>query len=61
MTNEIKIVSVVENKDGSADIEVEVTSEFKEKIKTLLGVKRLTKKKFQEFALRALQNHLNRK
>jgi glutathione synthase/RimK-type ligase-like ATP-grasp enzyme len=60
MANEIKIISIIENKDGSANIEVEVTPECKERIKSLLGVKRLTRKKFEEFALQALQNYASR-
>jgi hypothetical protein len=58
MSRDIKIISLVEKKDGGVDLEVEVTPGDKERIKSLLGVKRLTRKKFEEFALQAIQHYL---
>jgi hypothetical protein len=58
MPTGIRVISVSENEDGSADIEVEITTEFKNSLKKRLGMKRWSNNKFQKFVIQALNNHI---
>lgn len=56
----IEILSIKENEDGSADIEFDLDKEYKDQIKKIIGVKKLTKKRFEKFVLDALTKQLKK-
>jgi hypothetical protein len=56
MENTLKVIEIIDNPDGSANIIFEVTNEFKKEFKEMFGLKRFTQKAFQKFVLNALDN-----
>jgi len=52
---QVKISSIKERKDGSADVTVEYDDVFKNTVKKLCGYKRLTGKRLQKFIIEALK------
>ena len=56
MENTLKVVEIIDNPDGSADVIFEVTNEFKKEFKDTFGLKRFSQKAFQKFVLDALDN-----
>ena len=55
----IKVIKITENSDGTANMEYEVSKEFRELTRKKLGVKRLTDKKLNEFVLDILTKATN--
>lgn len=56
----MKVLKITENKDGSATLDCEVTKADQELIKTILGVKRLTKKRIEKFVYNSLVSSINK-
>ena len=54
-------VTVVENPDGTATLHIEVDNKLRSHILRFTGKKRLTKKLVEDFALAAIQKHLEMK
>jgi len=53
----IKIIDVIDNGDGTARLEYEVSDSLKKEIKRVFGWNRWSSKKFNEFFLEALTSH----
>ena len=52
----LKVNKVIENEDGSADMDIEVDDEFVEWFKKREGLKRWSQKRFEKFVLEAVKN-----
>ena len=52
----LKVNKVIENEDGSADMDIEVDDEFVEWFKKREGLKRWSQKRFEKFVLEAVRN-----
>lgn len=55
---QLEVLCVKENDDGSAEIELSLDDEYKNKIKKILGLKRWSKKKFETFVINTLKDQL---
>ena len=54
---QIKIIEVVDNGDGTARLDYEVTDALRKEIKRVFGWNRWSSKKFNEFFLEELNSH----
>lgn len=54
--DDLKILEINPNEDGSAEMTYEISDDLKEEFKTLYGFKRFSKKAFNKFLLKALRN-----
>jgi len=50
----LTVIEIKENQDGSGELVLEIDQETKAQIKKITGMKRWSKKKFQQFIERAL-------
>lgn len=54
------ITNIIENNDGTATIEFDITENEKTIVKNHYGQKRFTKKLFQKFVIEGLANYINK-
>ena len=54
--NTIRIREVTENKDGSVDVDIDISDEFKDWFKREQNLQRWSQKRFQEWLLLNLQH-----
>lgn len=52
----IKVIEIIPNEDGSAELVLEVSDEFKKEFKSVYGFKRFSKKAFEKFVIEALED-----
>lgn len=52
----LKVNKIIENEDGSADMDFEVDDEFIEWFKEKEGLKRWSQKRFEKFVFKTLKN-----
>ena len=58
---QFKIVEIIDNPDGSANIIFEIDDSIKEQIKQFYGWKRWSSKKFEQLFIEGLQNYIKSK
>lgn len=56
---DIRVLEISENEDGSADLIVEISDEFKKEFKAMQGLKRFSRKRFEKFIIEALEAGLD--
>ena len=56
----IRVIKIKENKDGSADFDLEYDKVFERNLKEVLKIKRLTKKRVVKIIKEALLNYCER-
>lgn len=53
---DIQVIEIKENDDGSADIVLEISEKFKEEFKAQMGLKRFSRKAFNKWAIEAIRD-----
>ena len=56
----IKVVSITDQDDGSAIVEFDITDEFRDWFKKKEGLKRWSRKRFEEFIINGLRLYLDK-
>ncbi|MHA2427143.1 MAG: hypothetical protein ACXADB_03835 [Candidatus Hermodarchaeia archaeon] len=56
---DIRVVEIVENEDGSANLILEISDEFKRWFKDTQGLKRFSQKRLEKFVIKALEAGLD--
>ena len=56
---DIRVLEIVEKEDGSADLVLEISDEFKKEFKAMYGLKRFSQKRFEKFVIKALEAGLD--
>lgn len=56
---EIRVLEISENEDGSANLILEISDEFKQWFKETQGLKRFSQKRFEKFVIKALEAGLD--
>ena len=57
---EIRVLEIAENEDGSANLILEISDEFKQWFKETQGLKRFSQKRFEKFVIKALEAGLDK-
>lgn len=57
---EIEVVEWIEKDDGSALLKIEISEEFKNNMKKILGWKRWSNKKFQVWVIECIEMYMDR-
>lgn len=55
----IEVVSIKENSDGSADLSIEIDDEYRNHIKSMMGWKRWSNKKFAKYFLDLIKRQIS--
>lgn len=55
---DLQVIEIIENDDGSADIVIDISDDFKEEFKKFKGLKRFSKKAFEKFVIESLETGL---
>lgn len=54
----LEVLNIKELSDGNAELLIELDEEYKQSVKKLLNMRRWNNKKFQQFIIDALKNHI---
>ena len=54
----LNVLDVIEKPDGSADLILDVSDDFKNRLKSALGWKRWSNKKFEKYVIQALTDYV---
>lgn len=54
----IEVLNIIDQEDGSAELQIEIDEEFRHWIMKCTGMKKWSNKKFQDFIIKAIEKKL---